>query len=176
MATEIELSGKRYQIGRLNAMQQFHVSRRIAPIIPSMIPVLMKFYAEIERTRNAAANAALGALAAGEDAPSSVEQRDVLGLVDTIAPVLQPFADALAGLKDEDAEYVFGTCLSVVERQHQNGWAKVWSAAHKTSMFDDMDIGSMLPLVVRVVVENLGPFINGLLTSQASSPAATTGG
>ncbi|UTV56427.1 phage tail assembly chaperone [Burkholderia arboris] len=173
MATEIELSGKRYQIGRLNAMQQFHVSRRIAPIIPSMIPVLMKFYAEVERTRNAAANAALGALAAGEDAPSSAEQRDVLGLVDTIAPVLQPFADALAGLKDEDAEYVFGTCLSVVERQHQNGWAKVWSAAHKTSMFDDMDIGSMLPLVVRVVVENLGPFINGLLTSQASSPAAT---
>ncbi|OXJ16636.1 phage tail assembly chaperone [Burkholderia sp. HI2500] len=175
MATEIQLGGKRYQIGKLNAMQQFHVSRRIAPIIPSMIPVLMKFYAEIERSRNAAANAALGALAAGEDA-SAAEQRDMLGLVDSIAPVLQPFADALAGLKDEDAEYVFGTCLSVVERQHQNGWAKVWSAAHKTSLFDDMDMGSMLPLVVRVVVENLGPFINGLLTSQASSPAATTAG
>ncbi|WP_175777636.1 phage tail assembly chaperone [Burkholderia anthina] len=182
MATEIELSGKRYQIGKLNAMQQFHVSRRIAPIIPSMIPVLMKFYAEVERSRNAAANAALGALAAGEDAQAAgedaqaAEQRDVLGLVDSIAPVLQPFADALAGLKDEDAEYVFGTCLSVVERQHMNGWAKVWAAAQKTAMFDDMDIGSMLPLVVRVVVENLGPFISGLLTSQASSPAATTAG
>ncbi|MBR8074110.1 hypothetical protein KDX14_31760 [Burkholderia cenocepacia] len=175
MATEIVLSGKRYQIGRLNAMQQFHVSRRIAPIIPSMIPVLMKFYAEVERSRNAVANAALGALAAGEDAPAA-EQGDVLGLVDSIAPVLQPFADALAGLKDEDAEYVFGTCLSVVERHHMNGWAKVWAAAQKTSMFDDMDIGSMLPLVVRVVVENLGPFISGLLTSQASSPAATTAG
>lgn len=177
MATEIQLGGKRYQIGRLNAMQQFHVSRRIAPIIPSMIPVLMKFYAEIERTRNAAANAALAALAADAGgAGAATEQRDVLGLVDSIAPVLQPFADALAGLKDEDAEYVFGTCLSVVERQHQNGWAKVWSAAHKTSLFDDMDMGSMLPLVVRVVVENLGPFINGLLTIQASSPAATTAG
>ncbi|WP_446902995.1 phage tail assembly chaperone [Burkholderia sp. YIM B11467] len=176
MATEIELSGKRYQIGRLSAMQQFHVSRRIAPIIPSMIPVLMKFYAEIERGRNVAANAALEALASGENAPAA-QQRDVLGLVDSIAPVLQPFADALAGLKDEDAEYVFGTCLSVVERQHMNGWAKVWAAAHKTSMFDDMDIGSMLPLVVRVVVENLGPFINGLLISRASSPgAATTAG
>ncbi|WP_069705195.1 phage tail assembly chaperone [Burkholderia seminalis] len=177
MATEIQLGGKRYQIGRLNAMQQFHVSRRIAPIIPSMIPVLMKFYAEVERSRNAAANAALAALAADAgEAGAAAEQRDVLGLVDSIAPVLQPFADALASLKDEDAEYVFGTCLSVVERQHQNGWAKVWSAAHKTSMFDDMDMGSMLPLVVRVVVENLGPFISGLLTSQASSPAATMAG
>ncbi|MBR8380711.1 hypothetical protein KDW20_33570 [Burkholderia cenocepacia] len=177
MATEIELSGKRYQIGRLSAMQQFHVSRRIAPIIPSMIPVMMKFYTEIERSRNATANAALAALVADAGASGTVEQRDVLGLVDSIAPVLQPFADALAGLKDEDAEYVFGTCLSVVERQHQNGWAKVWSASHKTSMFDDMDMGSMLPLVVRVVVENLGPFISGLLTSQASSPGvATTAG
>ena len=178
MATEIQLGGKRYQIGKLNAMQQFHVSRRIAPIIPSMIPVLMKFYAEVERSRNVVANAALAALAADTgEAGAAAEQRDVLGLVDSIAPVLQPFADSLANLKDEDAEYVFGTCLSVVERQHQNGWAKVWSAAHKTSMFDDMDMGSMLPLVVRVVVENLGPFINGLLTSQASSPgAATTSG
>ena len=177
MATEIKLGGNRYQIGKLSAMQQFHVSRRIAPIIPSMIPVLMKFYAEIERTRNATANAALAALASDAGgAGAAAEQRDVLGLVDSIAPVLQPFADALAGLKDEDAEYVFGTCLSVVERQHQNSWAKVWSAAHKTSLFDDMDMGSMLPLVVRVVVENLGPFINGLLTSQASSPAATTAG
>ncbi|WP_175992611.1 phage tail assembly chaperone [Burkholderia vietnamiensis] len=172
MTTEIQLNGVRYAIGKLSAMQQFHVSRRIAPIIPSMIPVLMKFYAEVEHARNGAANAALAALATGEDAPAA-GQRDVLGLVDSIAPVLQPFADALAGLKDEDAEYVFGTCLSVVERWQSTSWAKVWNIAHKTSMFDDIGIDVMLPLVVRVVVANLGPFISGLLTSQASSPAAT---
>ncbi|MDN8047566.1 hypothetical protein QZN20_09790 [Burkholderia multivorans] len=183
MATEIELNGTRYAIGKLSAMQQFHVSRRIAPIIPPMIPVLMKFYAELEQAdvarQQAVANAALAALAEGKvpseaaDAPAADKSRELLSMVDAIAPVLQPFADALAGLKDEDAEYVFGTCLSVVERWQGAGWAKVWSPAHKTSMFDDIGIDVMLPLVVRVVVANLGSFISGLLTSQASSPAAT---
>ncbi|WP_338340168.1 phage tail assembly chaperone [Burkholderia vietnamiensis] len=183
MATEIQLNGGRYVIGKLSAMQQFHVSRRIAPIIPPMIPVLMKFYAELEQAdvarEQARANAALAALAEGKgpseaaDAPAADKSRELLSMVDAIAPVLQPFADALAGLKDEDAEYVFGTCLSVVERWQGTSWAKVWNIAHKTSMFDDIGIDVMLPLVVRVVVANLGPFISGLLTSQASSPAAT---
>ena len=182
MATEIELNGARYAIGKLSAMQQFHVSRRIAPIIPPMIPVLVKFYAELEAADvardQARANGALAALAGDSPAPDATahaaeQSRDLLPLVDAVAPVLQPFADALAGLKDEDAEYVFGTCLSVVERWQGAGWAKVWSVAHKTSMFDDIGIDVMLPLVVRVVVANLGPFISGLLTSQASSPAAT---
>ncbi|MBY4751892.1 MULTISPECIES: phage tail assembly chaperone [Burkholderia cepacia complex] len=189
MATEIELNGTRYAIGKLSAMQQFHVSRRIAPIIPPMIPVLMKFYAELEQadvaSEQARANAALAALAEGAEgaegadapaaaapAPERDRSRELLSLVDAIAPVLQPFADALAGLKDEDAEYVFGTCLSVVERWQGAGWAKVWNITHKTAMFDDIGIDVMLPLVVRVVVANLGPFISGLLTSQAS-PSAT---
>ncbi|KVM87647.1 hypothetical protein WT06_22130 [Burkholderia anthina] len=187
MTTELKLNGARYAIGKLNAMQQFHVSRRIAPIIPPMIPVLMKFYAELEQADVAReqerANAALAALAervegteaaaAAASAPAADRSRELLSMVDAIAPVLQPFADALAGLKDEDAEYVLGTCLSVVERWQGAGWAKVWNIAHKTSMFDDIGIDVMLPLVVRVVVANLGPFISGLLTSQASSPAAT---
>ncbi|OXJ20254.1 phage tail assembly chaperone [Burkholderia sp. AU6039] len=186
MTTEVQLNGARYAIGKLSAMQQFHVSRRIAPIIPPMIPVLMKFYAELEQAdvvrEQARANAALAALegaskteawGTASPAPEAERSRELLSLVDAIAPVLQPFADALAGLKDEDAEYVFGTCLSVVERWQGPGWAKVWNTAHKTSMFDDIGIDVMLPLVVRVVVANLGPFISGLLTSQASSPAAT---
>ncbi|KVE08357.1 phage tail assembly chaperone [Burkholderia anthina] len=187
MTTELKLNGVRYAIGKLNAMQQFHVSRRIAPIIPPMIPVLMKFYAELEQANVAReqerTNAALAALAERAEgaeasataapAPAADRSRELLSMVDAIAPVLQPFADALAGLKDEDAEYVFGTCLSVVERWQGAGWAKVWNLAHKTSMFDDIGIDVMLPLVVRVVVANLGPFISGLLTSQASSPAAT---
>ncbi|MDF3115881.1 hypothetical protein KPA94_20870 [Burkholderia semiarida] len=187
MTTELKLNGVRYAIGKLNAMQQFHVSRRIAPIIPPMIPVLMKFYAELEQAdvareqeRTNAALAALAERAEGAEAsataapaPAADRSRELLSMVDAIAPVLQPFADALAGLKDEDAEYVFGTCLSVVERWQGAGWAKVWNLAHKTSMFDDIGIDVMLPLVVRVVVANLGPFISGLLTSQASSPAAT---
>ncbi|AOK32166.1 MULTISPECIES: phage tail assembly chaperone [Burkholderia] len=157
MTTEIELNGARYAIGKLSAMQQFHVSRRIAPIIPPMIPVLLKLCADLD----------------GTESSSAGERQDVFAFVESIAPALQPFADALAGLKDDDAEYVFGTCLSSVERRQDYGWARIWSLGQKAAMFDDIGIDVMLPLVVRVVVANLGPFIGGLLTSQASSTAET---
>lgn len=149
MATQIELGGDEYSLGRLSAMQQFHVSRRIAPIIPALIPVFM-------RMRSAA----------------KPLNEDLEGL----ATVLQPLADGLAQLKDEDAEYVIGTCLSVVQRKQPTGWASVWAPSGKVAMFDDMDLSVTLPLVVQVITANLGPFIQGLLTSQQSGPAATRAG
>lgn len=147
MATEVEFGGKKYQIGRLDAMSQFHVSRRIAPVLPPLI----RTYLEL----------------ASSDAPLTKN----LGL---LATSIQPVMDAISQLKDDDAEYVVGKCMAVVERQHLDGWAKVWSSAHKVSLFDDIDVGVMLELTVRVVMENLGPFISGLLTSLASNPELAT--
>lgn len=141
MGREIELAGHRYSLGRMSAMQQFHVSRRIAPIIPALIPVYLRMQASGKPLT--------------ED-------------LDGLAAALQPLADGLAALKDEDAEYVIGTCMSVVQRQQSTGWARAWNG--KDPMFDDMDLSVTLPLVVQVISANLGSFIQGLLTSQASSP------
>lgn len=149
MATEIELDGNRYSLGRMSAMQQFHVSRRIAPILPALIPVFLRFR---------------------ESGKALTE--DLEGM----AQALQPLADGLAALKDEDAEYVFGACLSVVQRKQPTGWANVWSATGKVAMFDDMDLSVTLPLVVQVIRANLGSFTQGLLTSQQSGPEATQAG
>lgn len=143
MTHEIDLAGNRYSLGRLNAMQQFHVSRRIAPIVPTLIPVFLRVRAS------------------GKPLTEDLEG---------LAVALQPLADGLAALRDEDAEYVFGACLGVVQRKQATGWARVWSG--KETMFEDMDLSVTLPLVVQVITANLGPFINGLLTSQASSPEA----
>ena len=177
MADEFQLGGHSYQIGRMNARQQFHVSRRIAPLIPPMVPALLKLYSELERARDA--DGAVASISGGAPAAEALAaareatpKRDVVALAESVAPVLQPFMDALATLKDDDADYVFDACLSVVERKHMNGWARVWSAQHRTTLFDDIGIEVMLPLVVRVIVANLGNFIGGLLTGQASSPGA----
>lgn len=148
MALEIELNGAKYSIGKLSAMQQFHVSRRIAPILPTLIPIFL----QMQKSGKGL----------GED----------LG---GLAEILQPFADGIAAMKDEDAEYVIGVCMAVVQRKQDHGWANVWSVSQKLAMFQDIDLGVMLPLVVRVITENLGPFINGLLTSQAGSPATPAG-
>ncbi|MGN4188688.1 phage tail assembly chaperone [Burkholderia gladioli] len=147
MATEIELGGQRYQIGRMSAMQQFHVSRRIATVLPPLIRAYLSMGASDKPlTKNLA----------------------------LLATSIEPVMEALSQLKDDDAEYVVGSCLAVVERQHMNGWAKVWSAQHRTALFDDVDMSSMLVLTGHVIVETLGPFISGLLTSLASSPSEAT--
>lgn len=147
MATEIEVGGQRYQLGRMSAMQQFHVSRRIATVLPPLI----RTYLDLSTS----------------DEPLTKNLK-------LLATSIEPVMEALSHLKDEEAEYVVGACLAVVERQHMNGWARVWSAQHRTAMFDDIDMGTMLTLTGHVIVENLGPFIQGLLTSLASSPGEAT--
>ncbi|MDP3351812.1 MAG: hypothetical protein Q8S92_22735 [Hydrogenophaga sp.] len=148
--TEIEEGGQRYRLTRLDAMRQFHVSRKLAPIVPTLVPVFLK----IARSEGL------------EDIASS-------------AVLLQPFAEAIAGMNDTDAEYVLGTCLSVVQRQTTaTSWAPVWSEKAKACMFDDVDMGVMVKLVLEVVKDSLGPFIRGLLTSlpEASPDSQPVGG
>ena len=149
MAQELDLNGHRYSIGKLSAKQQFHVSRRIAPIVPTLIPVLVR-------------------LAAGG--------RGITEDPGGMADVLQPLADGLAAMKDEDADYVLDTCMQAVQRRQEHGWTAIWSAGQRVPMFQDIDLSVMLPLALRVIVGSLGPFIQGLLTSQTGSPEATQAG
>ena len=139
--TEIELSGQQYRIGKLTAMPQFHVSRRIAPIIPTLIPVFMK-------------------LAKG----------GVAGDLSGFSEALGPFADGIAAMDDAASEFVLSTCLSAVSRQNGQTWATIWNRQHNTCMFDDIDLGVMINLTVSVIQDSLAPFIRGLVTSQQSSP------
>lgn len=135
---EFEIDGKQYRAAKLDAIRQFHVSRKISPLIPLLVPVFVKIAKD-------------GGF--GKDLSGSAE-------------LLVPFADALAGMSDDAAEYILSTCLSVVQRKQGDAWAPVWSQSGKCCMFDDMDMGAMIPLVVRVIQESLGGFIRGMLTSQ----------
>ncbi|WP_257824718.1 phage tail assembly chaperone [Burkholderia glumae] len=147
MATEIEIGGQRYQLGRMSAMQQFHVSRRIATVLPPLIRTYLDM--------------------ATSDKPMTKNLK-------LLATSIEPVMEALSQLKDEDAEYVIGACMRVVERHHGDGWARVWSPTQNVCMFDDIDMGAMLTLTGYVIMENLGPFIQGLLTGLASSPSEAT--
>lgn len=39
MSNEVEIDGVEYRFDKLNAMDQFHVARKIAPLAPSLIPM-----------------------------------------------------------------------------------------------------------------------------------------
>ncbi|RRA01911.1 hypothetical protein DF054_22870 [Burkholderia cepacia] len=144
MATEKEIGGQRYQLGKMDAMRQFHVSRRIATVLPPLI----RSYLDLQTS----------------DVPLTKNLK-------LLATSIEPVMEALSSMKDDDAEYVVGACMRVVERRHGAGWARVWSPTQDVCMFDDIDMGTMLTLTGYVIMENLGPFIQGLLTGLASSPS-----
>jgi hypothetical protein len=134
-----------YRIDKLDPFKQLHIMRRIAPLIPQLVPLYMQ-----------------------------VAKKGLEGSIDTLPELLQPFADALSGMKDEDAEYVIGTCMSAVKRQQGDSWSPVWNTAAKMSQFKDLnDLATLMPMVVRVITENLGPFIRGFLTNQQTAETAT---
>lgn len=142
---EFEINGIKYRISKLDAFKQFHVTRKIAPIVPTLIPIFVRFTADKKLSDD------IGAL----------------------SELLGPFADGIAEMSDEASEYVIATCLGACQRSTgPNGWTAVWSKQANQCMFDDMDLGAIMQVVIKVVQDSLGPFIQGLLTSQQSNPTA----
>lgn len=142
MENEFELKDNVYIIGKLDAFKQFHLSRKIAPVIPSLVPV----FVEISK------------------------KGDIQNNISAIAELLQPFADGLAALSDEHSEYVLKTCLGAVKRQTGETFTPVWDKRGNVCLFDDLDLGDMMQITVKVIQSSLGSFIQGLLMSQADSP------
>lgn len=159
--TEFEIDGKQFRFERLSAMQQFHVSRKIAPLIPPLMPVFVQVQNDVKRGKR------------------MQDELEILG------PMLQPLADGLAGMKDEDAEFVFNACLSVMRYKHGENWIAMWNSTGKVAMVMELnDISLLLRLVVRVIVESLASFMQGFVTSaeptavelrSVHSPEAKTG-
>lgn len=140
---EFSVNGQNYRSAKIDAMRQFHLSRKLAPIIPTLIPVFL----QLAETRKAS------------DKPLSGEDMSSLSVL------LEPFAEGIASISDEHAEYILGTCMSVVQRQQGTTWMSVWNSGQKVCMFDDIDAGSMIQIGFQVIRESLGPFISGLLSN-----------
>lgn len=155
--TEITLNGQQYRIGVIDAFTQLKLSRKLAPLVPELVPAFVKIK-----------NVIGDAPAEGEEAPKlSLDQ------VGDIALMLGPFTTALAALSDADMEYITALCMAVVQRQSGNTWAAVWNKDAKALMFQDIGLDTLLLLLVKTIMANLGNFIRGLLTSPVLAPAAT---
>lgn len=135
-----------YKADKLTAFNQIHLSRKIGPLIPPLVPV----FAEISRKPGA-----------------------IMDNLDSLAPLTQPFMDALAHMSNEATEEIFALCLAVVKRQVGDHWADIWDTRSKQAMFDDLnDMSVLFKIAMKVGEDNLKPFIQGLLTSQQAEKAA----
>nr|WP_218950805.1 hypothetical protein [Acinetobacter sp. YH16053] len=149
----IPIGGHDYTIGRLNALDQLHVSRKIAPIVPNIMPILTEV--------------AKGDLEKVIESIESDENAELGGL-EPLAKALEPFMEAIAKMPEDDVNYVIHKCLSVVKR---NGSVV---CRGESIMFDDLGMNHLLPLTVAVIRTNLGNFIQGLLTKASSIQAQST--
>lgn len=123
MNDTVEVGGFQYRIGRIDARKQFHVARRLAPLL------------------------------AGLGDASSLKG-------DGFAKFLGPIAEALSHMSDDDVDYVLDACLSVCHRLQGNGQGAP-VITRSGLMFQDIDMGQMIQLSVKVIQSNLGGFFPG---------------
>lgn len=141
---EFDIGGVAYRADKLDPFKQLHLSRKIGPVVPKMFPAMVEF-AKLHQAGN-------------------IGEGDAVQKIESFSGVVEssgPFVEALASMSDEDVEYIIKTCLSVVRREQGDAWSPM--VRDGVLMFSDLGLGDMLPIVVRVLRDNLGNFIQGLL-------------
>lgn len=119
MSTELPVGEDLYQIGRLSALSQFHVTRRVAPILANM----------------------------GVSVIDSLRISGKLSDDDMVA-VMGTAADVVSKMSDADVEYVIFTCLSVVRKKQENVWAAVVNGKQFMFQTMDMQLMMRLTVAV----------------------------
>lgn len=132
-----EINGTQFKISKINAMKQFHIVRRIGPILSRMTPAMQKI---------AKAN------------ESGMSEDDKLQqFVEFAAPIM----DGLSELSDKDSEFVLNSLLSAVEIQQSGGnWAKL--VIDNNLMFSSLELPILLQAAGRAFMYNMTGFFGVL--------------
>ena len=138
---ELELAGQRYRSSKLNAIEQFNVVRRIAPVLSGLGESF-----DIIPTPN------------GQD-EANPQQTEA-----NVWSALAPVADALSNMPDDHVSYVLKLCLGKCQRldEHTQTWARITTPSGEI-IYQDIDVSVMMQLVVSIIQENLGSFFSAPL-------------
>lgn len=140
MEREFEVGGKRFQLNKINAFKQFHIVRRIGPILADLLPALKDVQNVI-----------------GKGASISEEKK-----FDEFAKIAAPLMTGLSKLSDSDSERVLYGLLSSVEvyQKEFGNWAKV--STDTMLMMQDLELPVLLQLAGRAFAYNLTGFFTAL--------------
>ncbi len=130
-----EINGNSYQTASMPVMTQFHVMRRMAPVLGKMAQNMTGM---VE---------ARAAIASGEEKSAMA--------------ALLPLAEAIAELSDADCEFVLNACLAVTKRQEGANWIPIWNINAKRLQFQDIDLAAMLTIAGNVLTSDLAGFLGG---------------
>lgn len=145
MAEQITVGEHEYSIGKMNAIKQFHLARRLAPAIAAISTVYVK--------------------------PGSAGDSGGTDGTDFFAAIAGPLSSALANMSDEEVESIIFPCLAVVQRKEGIAWTAVKAKGQNVLMYEDINAGQLLEIVMAVIKENLGSFFPGA-QPESKQPAA----
>lgn len=134
---DFEIGTRKFKLNKIDAFKQFHIVRRIGPVLSELLPALKNFQDP-------------KALALPNEEKFEM-----------IAKLASPFLIGLSKLSDVDADLVLMGLLSSVEMQQPTGnWAKV--ASNSLLMIQDMELPVLLQIAGRAFVFNLSGFFSAL--------------
>lgn len=133
---DFEIGTRKFKLHKIDAFKQFHIVRRIAPILADLLPAMK----DIQRINKEA------------DQMSETEK------LDEFAKIAAPLMTGLSKLSDEDSNRVLFGLLSAVEVQQgaNGGWAKV--ATDSMLMMQDLELPVLLQIAGRAFMFNLSGF------------------
>lgn len=134
-----EIGGRKFKMNKMDAFKQFHIVRRIGPILAGMLPMV------------------------GEVKKISVAENISEGeKLDGFAKVAGPIMMGLSKLSDEDSNKVLFGLLSSVEIQQggSGNWAKI--STDSMLMMNDLELPMLLQIAGRAFMYNLSGFFSAL--------------
>lgn len=135
---DFSIGNLEFKLNKMDAFKQFHVVRRMGPILSDLLPSLKDMAASSKKEMNE-------------------EEK-----LDQITKFVSPIMNGLSKLSDEDANKVLLGLLSCVEmKQVQTGnWARV--ASDSNLMFSNLELPILLQAAGRAFMFNLSGFFAAL--------------
>lgn len=134
-----EIGGRKFKLSKIDPFKQFHVVRRIGPIMSDLLPAIQ----EAHKNRK------------NIDALSESEKFDLM------IPFAGSVMSGLSKLTDADSEYVMFSLLSSVEVQQPAGnWGRV--STNSMLMMQDLELPMLLQIASRAFAFNLSSFFTVL--------------
>jgi hypothetical protein len=133
---KFQIGTRDFSLIKLDAFKQFHIVRRVGPILTQILPHL-------------------SALKDVKDAAGDAEKMAQLSELAT------PILDGLSKLSDADADYVLHGLLAAVQvKQAHGNWATIY--ANGGMMINDLELPILMQCAGRAFVYNLAGFFAAL--------------
>jgi hypothetical protein len=147
---EFEVEGHKYKADKLDGRVQFHITRRLAPVLESFESINFEGVAD-----------ELAAVATDEAA--GVDVADDETLPKNIIRVAGAFIKAIGKMEEKDCDYVLDRCLEVTMRSDDGGqsYFPIWNATTRKPQINLSMLEQMM-IARYVIQDSLASFFNAL--------------